>query len=48
MLQVLYKYVNRKFRKALDQYRDHDIVESIKQKYIETATAWFNPAIEPF
>ena len=48
VLQVVYKYVNRKFRQSLARYRDYELVETIKRKYGEAAVAWFNPEVEPF
>ncbi len=48
VLQVLYKYINRKFRSELEKFRDHSIVADIKDKYILSVAEWFKPHAEPF
>lgn len=34
VLQVLYKYINRKFRNELEKYRNYKIVADIKEKWV--------------
>ncbi len=48
VLQVLYKYINRKFRAELEKYCDNALVEKIKDKYIAGVQNWLNEAVEPF
>lgn len=47
VLQVLYKYINRKFRNELERYKDHNIIEEIKEKYRDSVNEWFSDK-EPF
>lgn len=48
VLQTLYKYINRKFRAELEQYRDLVLVEEIKAKYQAGLKEWFKkPSEEP-
>ncbi|MBA4371519.1 MAG: hypothetical protein C0402_01515 [Thermodesulfovibrio sp.] len=48
VLQTLYKYINRKFRKELEKYRDQDISSLIKNTYMDGVTGWFDSSKEPF
>lgn len=48
VLQFLYKFINRKFRKELEEYKNNGVVEKIKKGYIDSVTRWFNPEIDPF
>jgi hypothetical protein len=48
ILQILYKYINRKFRNELEVHRDRDLETLIKGKYAEGVMDWFNDAKEPF
>lgn len=43
VMQIIYKNVNRKFRKQLDELKDNDFVEQIKTRYIEGVKKWFIP-----
>ena len=47
ILQILYKYINRKFRDELEKYRNHSIVTEIKDKYVNEVKEWFEHK-EPF
>ena len=48
ILQILYKYINRKFRKELEQYKNNGVVNEIKDQYIDSVTRWINPDMDPF
>jgi hypothetical protein len=48
VLQILYKYINRKFRKELEKYKNSGVVEEIKKQYIDSVTSFFNSDKEPF
>jgi hypothetical protein len=48
VLQVLYKYINRKHRADLERYRATGINEEIKERYREHVREWFSSDIEPF
>lgn len=47
VLQILYKYINRKFRKDLEKYKNHKLSAEIKQKYKVSVSEWFTYK-EPF
>jgi len=47
ILQILYKYINRKFRNDLEKYKNHALVDEIKAKYINLVKEWFKEK-EPF
>ena len=40
IMQILYKNINRKFRKQLEELKDNNLVEKIKATYIESVTKW--------
>jgi hypothetical protein len=48
VLQVLYKYVNRKFRNELERYRNYKIVDDIKERFMTSTMEWFKRDEEPF
>lgn len=48
VLQVVMKYVNRKFRAELEKYRDHELTRDIKERYALSVKEWFRPGEEPF
>ncbi len=48
VLQVLMKYVNRKFRSDLEKFRNTDITEKIKSIYKTSVSEWFDSDREPF
>lgn len=47
VLHFLYKYVNRKFRKDLEIYKDHRLVEDLKERFRCSVRDWFDHK-EPF
>jgi len=47
IMQIMYKNINRKFRKQLEELKDNNLVEKIKAKYIESVTKWI-ASEEPF
>jgi hypothetical protein len=47
VLHVLYKYVNRKYRKDLERYKDHRLVEDLKERFRSSVGEWFSEK-EPF
>jgi hypothetical protein len=47
IMQIMYKNINRKFRKQLEELKDSHLVEKIKAQYIESVTKWLTPK-EPF
>jgi hypothetical protein len=47
VMQHLYKLINRKNRKQLEQYKDVDLVAKIKAIYCEGVSKWFEIR-EPF
>jgi len=47
VLQILYKYINRKFRDELEKYKNHSIVTEIKDTYVNGVKEWFKYQ-EPF
>lgn len=48
VLQIVMKYVNRKFRKELERYRNHELSKDIKERYAASIKEWFRPGEEPF
>lgn len=47
VMHVLYKQINRKFRKELEKFKDMQIVPELKKKYIASIREWFISK-EPF
>ncbi|MFZ3136720.1 MAG: hypothetical protein WA126_04915 [Thermodesulfovibrionales bacterium] len=47
VMQIMYKQVNRKFRKQLEALRNVNLVAQIKETYISDVTEWFKER-EPF
>jgi len=47
IMQFIYRLINRKYRKQIEQLKDNDIVEKIKERYISDVTEWFKEK-EPF
>ena len=47
VLQILKKYINRKFRKELEEYKDQNIISDIKSRYVKSVSDWFEHK-EPF
>lgn len=47
IMQVMYKQVNRKFRKQLEALQDMKLLEKIKETYIADVVEWFSHR-EPF
>ena len=47
ILQVLFKYINRKFRVELEKFRDRDMTMLIKEQFEAQVGDWFAPK-EPF
>jgi len=48
VLQIVMKYVNRKFRAELEKYRDRELTRDIKERYALSVKEWFRPGEEPF
>lgn len=48
MLQVVWKYINRKFRVELEKYRNYALVNMIKEQYLNAVREWFGAENEPF
>ena len=47
ILQFIYRFINRKFRKEIEELRDKDLIERIKDTYRRNVTDWFTKK-EPF
>ena len=47
VMQIMYKQVNRKFRKQLEALRDVKLLEKIKETYLSDVIQWFTEK-EPF
>ncbi len=47
VLQIIYKYINRRFRDELEKYKNHSIVAEIKEKYVNEVKEWVEHK-EPF
>jgi hypothetical protein len=47
VMQVMYKQVNRKFRKQMEVLQDMHLLETIKATYIKEVLQWFDLQ-EPF
>lgn len=47
ILHILYKYINRKFRKEIERYKNHNLVEELKERYKAQINDWFSER-EPF
>lgn len=47
VMQIMYKQVNRKFRKQLEALQDMNLLEKIKETYISDVIQWFTEE-EPF
>jgi hypothetical protein len=47
VMQIMYKQVNRKFRKQLEALQDMKLLEKIKETYISDVIQWFELE-EPF
>lgn len=47
VLHFLYKYVNRKYRNDLEKYKNHKLVEGLRQRYQSSVEGWFSGK-EPF
>ena len=47
VMQVMYKQVNRKFRKQIEALQDMNLLEKIKETYISDVIHWFDQE-EPF
>lgn len=48
ILQVRYKYINHKLRGELEQYRNFELVKTLKAKHIQEVMEWMHSAKEPF
>jgi hypothetical protein len=48
VMQFIYKKINRKFRKDLERFKNLEIIQELKDRYIESTSKWFSPATEPF
>jgi hypothetical protein len=48
ILQIRYKYINWKLRAQLERYRNFELVQSLKDKFIREVTDWFSSEKEPF
>ncbi|HEX8947356.1 MAG TPA: hypothetical protein VF790_00260 [Dissulfurispiraceae bacterium] len=46
VLQVLSKYINRKFRNELEEYRNYALVEKIKAQYRDGVQNWFKLPVD--
>ncbi len=47
IMQFIYRFINRKFRKEIESLRDHDLIEQLKDAFQSNVTAWFAEK-EPF
>lgn len=47
IMHFIYRLINRKYRKQIEQLKDNDIVEKIKERYISNVKEWFKEK-EPF
>jgi hypothetical protein len=47
VLQYLYRFINRKYRRELEDLKNTDLLDKIKNRYIEQVTDWF-ASKEPF
>jgi hypothetical protein len=47
ILQFMYRFINRKFRKQIEELRDNDLIQMIKDIYGKNVTEWFAER-EPF
>jgi hypothetical protein len=47
IMQFIYRLINRKFRKQLDEFKDIDLIEKIKAAYRSNVLDWFSEK-EPF
>ncbi len=48
VLQVRYKYINHKLRSELERYRNFELVQNLKSKFMTDTTDWFSSKKEPF
>jgi len=42
ILHFIYRFVNRKFRKQIEEMRDNDLIERMKDTYRKNVTDWFS------
>ena len=47
IMQFIYRFINRKFRKQIEELRDSDLIEKIKATYKSNVLDWFREK-EPF
>jgi hypothetical protein len=47
IMQFLYRFINRKFRKEIESLKNNDLIEVIKDIYISSVTEWLREK-EPF
>ena len=47
ILQFIYRFINRKFRKQIEELKDNDLIERIKDTYRKNVIEWFSEK-EPF
>lgn len=47
IMQFIYRFINRKFRKQIEELRDNDLIERIKDTYRKNVIEWFTEK-EPF
>ena len=47
-MQFIYKKINRKFRKDLERFKNLEIIQELKNRYIESTAKWFSSDTEPF
>ena len=47
IMQFIYRFINRKFRKEIESLKDHDLIEQLKDIFKSDVAAWFAEK-EPF